>query len=61
MHERTRRLRQLMAQHRLKAREVATLLECSEATVRIWRCKNAERIIPAQTLRLLELELKVAA
>lgn len=44
-----------MTQHRLKARDIAAMLECSEATVRVWRCKSDGRVIPANTLRLVEL------
>lgn len=61
MHERTKRLRQLMDAHRLKSTDVARIMGCSEQTVRIWRCKNADRIIPAQSLRLLELEVSAGA
>jgi transcriptional regulator with XRE-family HTH domain len=61
VHERTVALRQLMARHGLSARDVARLLGCSETTVRIWRCKHEGRVIPANTLRLLELEVERAA
>jgi len=50
-----------MAQHRLNTHDVAGILGCSETTVRIWRCKHPARIIPANTLRLLELEVQVRA
>lgn len=46
-----------MDAHRLKAQDVATILECTPATVRIWRCRSDGRVIPATSLRLLELEL----
>lgn len=61
VHERTRQLRQLMAAHRLNARDVAQMIDRSETTVRIWRCKHAARVIPAQTLRLLQLEVQAQA
>lgn len=57
VHERTRRLLDLMAAHHLNAADVAGILNCTAQTVRIWRCKNGWRVIPASLLRLLELEL----
>lgn len=61
MHERTKKLRQIMAAHCLKACDVARIMDCSEQTVRIWRCRSEQRIIPAQSLRLLELEVAAGA
>lgn len=57
MHERTKRLREIMEAHRLKSSDVARIMGCSEQTVRIWRCRHEGRVIPAQSLRLLELEI----
>lgn len=57
MHERTKRLRSLMEAHRLKVRDVARIIGVSETTVRIWRCRHGARVVPQNTLRLLELEL----
>ncbi len=61
MNTRTEKLRQLMAANRLTCRQVGELLGRKELTVRIWRCKNAGRIIPQHELELLELKLKAAA
>lgn len=59
MHERTKRLRQLMAQHRLSALDVSKMVGRSEQTVRTWRCKseNNSKVIPWQLLELLELKI----
>lgn len=55
---RATRLRQLMAKHKLKAADVAAILGRKVNTVRVWRVADTKREIPADILRLLELELK---
>jgi hypothetical protein len=57
MHNQTQKLIDLMQKHKLKAADVGRILGKSPQTVRGWRCDNAVRIIPANELRLLELEL----
>jgi len=57
MNERTERLRNLMARHGLKAADVANLLGRKPNTVRVWRVADGDRVIPADTLALLELLL----
>lgn len=59
VHERTKRLRGLMKAHRMSSRDVAAMLGRSEMTVRIWSCRHPARVIPQNTLRLLELELSL--
>lgn len=59
--KRTERLRQLMADHRMNAPAVAALLGRKPNTVRIWRCANGHKAIPAAMLELLELKLKAVA
>jgi hypothetical protein len=56
MHERTKKLIDLMAEHQLKAADVAKILGRNANTVRVWRCSNSQ-IIPADALRLLEMTL----
>lgn len=58
MDKRTEKLRQLMADHHLKASDVAEIVGRKANTVRIWRMEDAPRVIPANVLRLLELELE---
>lgn len=55
--ERTKRLREIMRKHKLKAADVGRILDRSAQTVRSWRCAYEERAIPATSLRLLELEV----
>ena len=57
MNKRTQKLRALMKQNMLKAKDVAEITGRTITTVRIWRCKSSERIIPEHTLRLLEHEV----
>jgi hypothetical protein len=57
MTDKTRRLRKLMREHRLKAADVAAMLGRKPSTVNVWRCSNDERVIPDQALQLLELKL----
>ncbi len=61
--KRTERLRKLMTNHKLKAKDVGLLLNRSPGTVRIWRCQTGEggREIPEQSLELLEIKLKQGA
>jgi DNA-binding transcriptional regulator YiaG len=53
MNERTKRLLELMEQHRLEVADVAEILGRAPQTVRIWRSDN--QVIPADALKLLEL------
>lgn len=58
MHPRTKRLRELMAEYGLTDRDVAKILDRSPITVRVWRVMASDtRVIPANSLRLLELTL----
>ncbi len=59
MSNRTEQLHQLMAEHGLTPKQVGELLNRSEQTVRIWRCKDDKRQIPEHALELLQA--KVAA
>jgi hypothetical protein len=56
--ERTQRLKDLMAQYKLKAKDVGKILDISAQSVRVYRSKYAQRNITANNLRLLELELE---
>jgi hypothetical protein len=56
MNERTKKLRELMAAHKLDAADVGTMLNRNAQTVRVWCCAN-DQIIPADALRVLELTL----
>lgn len=57
MHERTKKLRALMAEHKLAPEQVGELLDRTPMTVRIWRCQTEDsKVIPAQLLELLELK-----
>jgi len=56
MNTRTRKLLQLMSDHRLKSPEVAAMLNRNPQTVRLWR-SNVARTIPADALELLEIKL----
>lgn len=53
----TEKLRAVMAEHKLSADQVATILKRKPSTVRVWRCKHPARQITDRELRLLELEL----
>lgn len=53
----TTRLRQLMAEHKLKAKDVAAILDRTPKTVRMWRCCTGPAI-PDSLLKLLEHELR---
>lgn len=57
MHDRTKKLHDVMSEHKLNTKHVAKLVNRSYNTVRIWRCKSENKVIPASMLRLLELEL----
>lgn len=54
MHERTLALQTLMAANNLTCEKVAAIIGRKANTVRIWRCKTQHRIIPQQTLELLQ-------
>lgn len=57
MDNRTKKLRAIMKKHKLKARDVADMLGREPSTVRVWRCQHTKRVIPQDTLELLELKL----
>lgn len=57
MNQQTKRLREIMETHHLSAEDVAQILDRSVSTVRIWRCKDQRRTIPALALRVLEASL----
>lgn len=57
MTNRTEQLHQLMATHGLDAEKVGELLNRSEQTVRIWRCKDSKRQIPEHALELLKTKV----
>lgn len=57
MNQQTRRLREIMETHQLSAEDVAQILGRSATTVRIWRCRDERRSIPALALRVLEASL----
>lgn len=56
MNKRTKRLHQLMAQHKLNADDVGQLLDRAATTVAMWRV-GVPRAIPAHMLQLLEMKL----
>lgn len=58
MHNNTIRLHELMAEHKLCAKQVAKILNKSYGTVKAWRVRETSRVIPDNNLRLLELLLK---
>lgn len=60
MHERTLLLHKIMTEHGLSCRDVADILDRSEQTVFIWRCKSNAKIIPAHQIELLQLKLEAA-
>lgn len=55
MHKNTKTLRTLMKRHKLTAATVAHALGREVNTVRIWRMKETPRVIPNDTLKLLDL------
>ncbi len=57
MHARTAQLHKIMADHKIKAPEVARLLGRLPITVYIWRCEETKRVIPEDALKRLEFEL----
>lgn len=58
MNNNTKKLRALMAQHRLSVADVATMLGRTGQTVRGWRTKNTTRPIPDTALELLTFKLQ---
>lgn len=56
MNNRTKRLRQIMAKHKLTANQVAGILGRTQQTVRMWRV-GTPRTIPEHALELLEFKL----
>lgn len=57
--DRTQRLRALMTQHGLTARQVGEVLNRTPHTVRCWRCSWDARTIPEHALALLEIRFPV--
>lgn len=58
MHQRTEKLRQIMASSGLTAQQVADLIDRKPNTVRVWRCDtSSSKVIPSHLLELLELKL----
>lgn len=55
---RTERLRSLMADHHLTARQVGNILNRTPHTVRCWRSTWDERAIPEHALTVLEMKLQ---
>lgn len=55
---RTDELRQLMAEHGLKAKDVGAIVGRDAHTVRVWASAYPKTVIPANMLRLLVLELQ---
>jgi DNA-binding transcriptional regulator YiaG len=57
MHTNTERLHTLMQRNKLKAADVATILGREVNTVRVWRVRDTKRVIPDDTLTVLEVKL----
>ena len=55
--KRSKRLHELMQAHGLRANDVASILDRSPRTIRIWRVADTDRPIPKQALELLELKI----
>lgn len=55
MHKNTEKLRAVMAANKLKARDVAAVVNREPNTVAIWRCASDNRVIPGELLKLVEL------
>jgi hypothetical protein len=55
---RTKKLRELMARHRLTAADVGEILDRDPHTVRVWRVKKTTRPIPQAMLELLTFKLQ---
>lgn len=55
MHTNTKKLRALMKRHNLNSADVAKVLGREVNTVRIWRMKETPRVIPNDTLKLLDM------
>jgi hypothetical protein len=60
MVDRTAVLDALMREHGLTARKVGELVRRKPHTVRCWRSKWVGRVIPEQTLELLQFKLQRA-
>lgn len=57
MNSRTKELDSLMREHGKTARQVGELLGRTPHTVRVWRSRTADRIIPEHTLEVLRMKL----
>lgn len=56
----TTKLRKLMADNGLKAKDVAAIVRREPITVNIWRCADNRRVIPTELLNLVELTIKAS-
>lgn len=61
MNSRTKELDSLMREHGKTARQVGELLGRTPHTVRVWRSRSTDRIIPEHTLEVLRMKLAAAA
>lgn len=57
MHTNTEALHKLMQGNKLKAADVAAILGREVNTVRVWRVRDTKRVIPDETLQLLQMKL----
>jgi hypothetical protein len=57
MNQRTKKLRDLMEAHKLRAADVGQMLGRKAQTVRVWACSYDAQIIPQDALELLEFKL----
>lgn len=53
MDAKTQKLFEIMRDYKLKAADVAEILEKEPNTIRVWRCKSSTRIIPQAELDCL--------
>lgn len=58
LHPNTSKLRKLMKDNKLKAKDVAAIVHREPITVNIWRCADNRRVIPTELLALVELTIK---
>lgn len=54
MDAKTVKLHDIMREYKFKASDVAEILGKESNTVRVWRCKSSNRVIPDDQLELLE-------
>lgn len=58
MTDRSLRLLEIMRTYGLRCVDVAQILDRQPQTIRVWRSKYTDRVIPADALKLLELKTK---